>query len=91
MTQKSFPSGSFIHVLPANSSCIEHRPVENDEGIRLRREPQAREASDLVVVVRADLEAVERRRPEPGEGGRMLTVDDQLLESRHVFTLAHAA
>lgn len=53
--------------------------VEDDARIGLRRVAERGEAGDLLVVVGPDVELVQPGRPEPGQRGRRLAIEDTCL------------
>lgn len=62
--------------------------VDDDTRIRLGRVAELRQPGNLIVVVRPDLEVVQRRRPEPSKRRRRGTVDHDLLQAPHRPILA---
>src|SRR5215203_4375746 len=64
------------------------RAVDDDTRIRLGRVAERRQPGNLFVVVRPDVEAVQRRRPEPSKSRRRGTVDHDLLQASHRPVLA---
>jgi ABC-type sugar transport system ATPase subunit len=69
---------------------LEVHAVDDDARIRFGGSADGREAIDLGIVVRADLEAVERGRPEPGKRRRLLAVHDDLTQFGHAAIVANA-
>jgi hypothetical protein len=59
------------------------RAVEEHYRVGLGREPERGQSRDLGVVVGANVEVIESGGPEFGQSGRMVTVDDDLLEPPH--------
>ena len=56
--------------------------------VRLGGEAEGSQARDLIVVVRRDSIAIEHRRPEPGQTGRVISIDHDILQFRHRPSMA---